>query len=324
MIYLNEEAIRSLLNWNDTVKATEAALKAVSSGKAVVSPRIYSQISTSKWMLTMPGYLDDDKYGGLACKVLTANSENANRVPPLPHVNVTVNYWNDSTGVLKAVFDGIEITNWRTAAASAVATKVLHTPKGAPQKILAVFGIGEQGRAHAECFYTCFQFEEIRIWNRTTKRATKVTKELNEKFNTTKFKVFVDKETCARGADVIVTTTSPSLEPVIKYEWLKKGIHINAVGVVGEGGTNEKHFELDEATYEHADVYVDNWVSVNIELAKLKEREIDMKAEIGEVLLGKAPHPNAEQLTVFQSLGMAVQDCAMARMIYDLHVERNQ
>lgn len=323
MIYLNEQDIKSLLTWDDTYKATEVALQGVSSGKATANPRLFTQIfNTSKWMMNMPGYLNDDKYGGWACKIITGNPLNGRGPHPLPLFEAHIMLFHETTGVLQAIFAGVEITNWRTAAASAVATKYLYTSAGKPQKVLSIFGCGDQGKAHAECFYHCFQFEEIRLWNRTTERAENIAKELNSKLGTTKFKVFKDREACSTDADVIVTATAPSPTPIIISTWLKEGIHINAVGVIGEEITEEQNFELEEEIYRNAQVYVDSWNGAKKELKKLKEYGADMKAEVGEVILGKVSKPAKEKVTIFQSLGMAAEDCAMARLVYDLHLQK--
>ncbi|XP_050298388.1 ketimine reductase mu-crystallin isoform X2 [Anthonomus grandis grandis] len=268
-------------------------------------------------MLTMSGYLEDPLYGAWVVKILTGNPNNALLPHPLPTLNANIVLFDQETGEIKALLDGTEITSWRTAAASAVATKVIHSAAAKSQKILSIFGCGEQGRAHAYCFYHLFTFDEIRLWNRTTQKAENFVRDLNKEFNTTKFKCIREKEDCARGADVIITTTNPGNEPIVKYQWLKKGVHINAVGVVGSGP--EKTFELDEETYKNSQVFVDSWEGANKELTELKAIGTDLKAEVGEVILGKVSLPVKDKITVFQSLGMASEDCAMARMIYDLY-----
>ncbi|CAG9767327.1 unnamed protein product [Ceutorhynchus assimilis] len=320
MIFISEAEIASLLTWEGTLKATEAALKAASNGTSAKTQRLYTQIlNTPKWMITMPGYLEDSKYGGWACKTLTGNPQNVNG----PTLNANIMLFDERSGALKTVLSGTEITNWRTAAASAVATKYLHSRVSNPEKVLSIFGCGEIGRAHAHCFYNSFEFIEIRLWNRTLQKAQKLASELNEKYNTTKFRVFENKEACARDADVIITATSPGKVPLIKYEWLKEGVHINATGVVGSS-LSDKTFELDREIYKHSEVYVDNWPGANAELGELTGFGANMKAEVGEVILGKIAGPDGKQISVFQSLGMASEDCAMARLIYDLYMKKQQ
>lgn len=104
MIFLSEEDIKSLLNWDDTLKATEAALKAASTKKSVQIQRVFAQIfDTPKWMLTMPGYLEDEKYGAWACKILSGNPDNNKLPTPLPDMLVNIMLLDENTGGLKAV-----------------------------------------------------------------------------------------------------------------------------------------------------------------------------------------------------------------------------
>ncbi|ENN70570.1 hypothetical protein D910_01876 [Dendroctonus ponderosae] len=313
-MFINEEEVKSVLNWDDTLEATETALRATSERKSVQPPRVFAQIfNTPKWMIAMPGYLEDSRFGGWACKILSGNPQNVHS----PTMSANIVLYDEDSGVLKAVLSAIEITSWRTAAASAVATKHLHVRTGKPQKILAIFGCGDQGKAHANCFYHCFNFEEIRLWNRTHQKAANLAAELNNKYHTLKFRAFEGNESCARDADVIVTATSPGPVPIVRSEWLKAGVHINAIGVVTSKG-EDKRYELSAETYKNAAVYVDSWEGANKELTGLLEFGAEMKAEIGDVILGNVQSGNKDR-SIFQSLGMAAEDCAMARLVYDLH-----
>lgn len=173
--------MKFVLNWDDTLKATETALRATSERKSVQPPRLFAHIfNTPKWMLSMPGYLEDSRFGGWACKILTGNPQNIDS----PTMSANIVLYDEDSGVLKAVsvprmweifrafgnstqfvnnqvISAIEITSWRTAAASAIATKYLHVGPEKPQQILAIFGCGDQGTAHANCFHHCFNFEEV-------------------------------------------------------------------------------------------------------------------------------------------------------------------
>ncbi|KAF2904599.1 hypothetical protein ILUMI_01571 [Ignelater luminosus] len=176
----------------------------------------------------MPGYLSDGRYGGLGCKLVTYFPGNPDRSRPLPSIMANIILMDDETGELKAIVDGTEITSWRTAAASAVATKYLHHGKpNSENKILSIIGAGTQGKIHAIAFQHFFKFSEVRVWNRNSERATNLVKELNGKASGT-FVAHDNVQECVREADVIVTATAAE-EPVIKNEWLKKGVHINGL-----------------------------------------------------------------------------------------------
>ncbi|XP_030764589.1 ketimine reductase mu-crystallin [Sitophilus oryzae] len=311
MLYLQEKEIGDILTWPETFEATEAALKSVSQRKVTISSRVFSEIQgTKKWMVTMSGSLEDKKYGAWCCKILTGNPENVDK--NLPSFSGSILHFDDSTGILKSVIDGRLISNYRTAAASAVATKYLFKPEQERRQILSVLGLGEQGVSHAEAFYNYFNFDEIRLWNRTSKKAQTLTNNLNKKFQTDKFKFFENNRDCVTDADVIVTATIPSDVPIVKYDWIKSTAHINAVGVSTSSG-----LELDSEIYKKAKLYVDHKNSAEIELKKLKSLGVDLGTEIGEVVLGQVSQPSPKTLTVFQSLGLVVEDCAMVRMISD-------
>ncbi|XP_076275179.1 ketimine reductase mu-crystallin [Rhynchophorus ferrugineus] len=316
MLLLDGSKVKPLLNWDETFTATESALKAVSQRRASISERVFSTLFQSQsWMVTMSGGLDDTKYGAWACKILTGNPQNVKSGLPSSSGNILL--FDETSGIPKAIIDGRDITNYRTAAASAVATKHLYISNGKPLKILAIFGAGEQGQAHAESFNHYFGFEQIRIWNRTLERATVLANKLNDQFITTKFKAFSSAEQCAKDADILITATTPGSVPILRYEWVKSGAHINAIGVsAGEG------LELDDPIYKHAKVYVDSREVAERELKKLKRLGVDLGIEVGQVALGEAPPPAVNHLTVFQSLGLIVEDCAMVRMLFDKYMKQ--
>ncbi|XP_044252724.1 ketimine reductase mu-crystallin [Tribolium madens] len=316
LLYISEEIVTKLLNWDSTFKAIETALQCTARNCAIQSPRTFTKCpKTDSRLLTMPGYLDNDTFGALGCKLVTATPNNASLAQPLPTINAYIMLFDDVTGVLKAVIAGTEITKWRTAAASAVATKYL--TQGKRLKILAILGAGNQGHIHALAFSNFFSFEEIRIWNRNKYKAETLVRALNEFSNTGKFKCYDSNKECVTGADVIVTATFSS-EPIVELGWLKPGVHINAIGA----GVNH-YSELSLDIYKTSDVYVDHADGAKVELAGLGDLGVKMRG-IGGVIAGDLPPPTLNQVTVFQSLGMAVEDCAMARLIYDLYVKECQ
>jgi thiomorpholine-carboxylate dehydrogenase len=312
VLYLGEETVKRLLNWNATFRAMETAMESVCKKRAVQSARTFTKSSrTDSLLLTMPGYLDNGSFGALGCKLVTVAPNNANLEKPLPTINSHIMLFDDATGVLKAVISGTEITQWRTAAASAVATK--HLKPSRKFEILAILGAGAQGRIHAIAFQHFFKFKEVRIWNRNRPRAERLVSELNQSSDSQEFKCFGCNRECVEGADVIVTATFAK-EAIVQLEWLKEGAHVNAVGA---GLTH--HSELSESIYLRGEVYVDHRTGAEVELVGLKELGVEFKGEIGSLIAGDLSPPPSNRITVFQSLGMAVEDCAMARLVYDLY-----
>ncbi|XP_072379290.1 ketimine reductase mu-crystallin isoform X1 [Diabrotica undecimpunctata] len=318
MIYISEDMVLRLITWDQTFQAVETAMKKYSEKQTVQNARTKTQIINKPNMLvTMPGYLNDAKYGALGCKLVSFFPGNNDLPKPMPSVLANIMLFDENSGAVKAVIGGFEITKWRTAAASAVATKHIYENRNKPCNILAILGAGQQGWAHAECFNYFFKFKEIRIWNRTSQKASQLVTELNVKHNTNIFTHVISNEECVRGADVIITVTNAP-DPIIMDDWVKSGAHINAVGL---GRTH--HSELEEKLYYHADVYIDHWEGVNSELSGLAKL-IEFKGEVGKVIMNQITTEDINRITVFQSLGMAIEDCAMSRLVYDLYIKKQK
>ncbi|XP_018580364.1 ketimine reductase mu-crystallin [Anoplophora glabripennis] len=317
MIIITEEQVSDLLNWNDTFRAVETAMLRVSQGRVVQKARVNTELLNSdNLLLTMPGYLEDKTYGALACKLVTMFKSNADMEKPLPTINANIMIFDETTGILKASIGGTQITKWRTAAASAVATKHIFSKNNKKCNVLAILGYGAQGRVHAEAFYNFFNFKEIRIWGRSVEKARLLVDELNKTLSTEAFRVAASGEECVREADVVITATYATA-PIVQFEWVKAGAHINAVGC----GTNHYN-ELDEQLYLNSDVYIDYWAGARDSLSGLEKLGVHFRGEVGDVIGGGLPIPAPDRITVFQSLGMAVEDGAMARLVFDLYQKR--
>lgn len=302
-LYLTDEFIRSnkLLQLPKLIPAIQNAMAAVSKNDEVIQPpRTIMKIpSLNGALLSMPAFCKYDD--ALACKLVTAYPKNADK--GLPSVHGTVLLFNSTTGKVCAIMDGTEITTWRTAAASAVATEYLHNGT----EVLAILGSGTQAWSHAKTLDYCFNFEQIRIWNHRYEGAQTLTKELTARG---KYAVaYHSAEECVKDADVIVTATFAS-SPILKGKWIKPGAHINAVGA----GINH-HSELDVDLYKMACVYTDTMASAETELKGLLELGITIE-EVGDIING-TKSADRGMITVFQSLGMAVEDAVSAKLIYE-------
>jgi ornithine cyclodeaminase/alanine dehydrogenase-like protein (mu-crystallin family) len=212
--------------------------------------------------------------------------------------------FSGETGETRGLVNAGAITAIRTAAVSAVATRLLARPGS---RTLAILGAGTQARAHLEALRAVIPFEHVRAWSRTPGRAS----ELPEVAEA------ASAEEAVRGADVVVTATS-AREPILHREWLAEGAHVNAVG-----SSIPTTRELDTATMAAASLYVDRRESTVNEsgdyLFALREGAIgpeDIRGEIGELLIGavEGRHSDSE-LTVFKSLGLAVEDLAAAEYV---------
>lgn len=215
------------------------------------------------------------------------------------------------TGELIAIMNASPITAIRTAAVSAVATRALAREDA---NELAIIGGGVQARSHLEAMAALSRFERARIWSRTAAHAERVAAESAAPFPV---EVAETAEAAVRGAGVVVTATS-SPEPVLRREWLADGAHVNAVG-----SSIPTTRELDTATVAGASLFVDRRESTENEsgdyLMPLREGAIGpehIRAELGDVLVGSAPgRTSAAELTVFKSLGIAIEDLAAAEHV---------
>jgi ornithine cyclodeaminase len=220
----------------------------------------------------------------------------------------TVTLFDGETGVPTAILDASAITEIRTAAVTAVATRLLSRQDA---RVLAILGAGVQGRAHVESLLRVRDFEEIRVCSRSEEHSRALA-DLDERAS-----VASCAEDAVRGADVIVTATS-SREPVLRREWLAEGAHVNAVGASSPAAR-----ELDTATVAAAALFCDSRESVRNEAGEFRlavsEGAIDgeqhIRAELGEVLAGLRPgRSDPGELTLFRSLGIGIEDIAAAQV----------
>jgi len=225
----------------------------------------------------------------------------------------TVTLFDGATGVPTAILDASAVTAVRTAAVSAVATRTLARDDA---RVLAILGAGVQGKAHLQALVGVRGFEDVRVYSPTEAHARAVAAAGDGLA-----RVVSSAEDAVRGADVVVTATS-AREPVLRRDWLEAGAHVNAVGA-----STPSVRELDVDTVAACALFCDSRESLRNEageyLLALEQGAIPgenhVRGELGEVLAASAPgRLHADELTVFRSLGLAVEDlaaaeCAVAR-----------
>jgi len=281
------------LRMADLIPAMEKALIDFSAGKATQPVRqVISVDPPGGFYGIMPALTPE----GLGQKIVTFYPPNAAKGIPTHMALIVLN--DSQTGAPLAVMDGRLITEMRTAAVSAAATKLL-IPKDA--KVLAILGSGVQARSHFEALQLVRSFEEIRVWSQTKSHAERFAKEINAKVTS--------QEDAVRGADVIVTVTS-SKTPILKGAWLKRGCHVNAVGACRHDWR-----ELDDDAMRNSVVFVDSREAAMKESGDAILSGAKIYAELGEALADKVDIKPSET-TIFKSLGMAVEDIAAALLIY--------
>ena len=291
-LFLDEEQVRKQLRMAGLIPAMEKALIDFSAGKVTQPVRSVIMIDPPGGFFGMMPALTPD---GLGIKIVTFYASNAER--GIPTHMATIFLVDPETGAPLAVMDGTLITEMRTAAVSAAATKLLASPDA---KVLAILGSGVQARSHMEALRLVKNFAEVRVWSRTPEHAERFAKEIGAKA--------MPPEDAVRDADVVVTTTN-SKTAVLKGSWLKPGCHVNAVGACRPDWR-----ELDDDAMGNV-VYVDSREAAMKESGDLILSGAKIYAELGEALTGKVPS-RANETTIFKSLGMAVEDIAAALLVY--------
>src|SRR6184192_3404270 len=291
-LHLDEDQVRKHLRMEELIPAMERALIDFSNGKVTQPVRSVITVDPRGGFFGMMPALTPE---GLGIKIVTFYATNTER--GLPTHMATIFLIDPKTGAPLAVMDGRLITEMRTAAVSAAATKLLAQPNA---KILAILGSGVQARSHAEALRLVRQFEEIRVWSPNKSHAEQFAKEIGAKA--------MSAEAAVRDADVVVTATSSRMS-ILRGAWLRPGCHVNAVGACRPDWR-----ELDDDAMRNV-IFVDSREAALKESGDVILPGAKIYAELGEAFAGKI-NSRANEITIFKSLGMAVEDIAAALLVY--------
>jgi alanine dehydrogenase len=266
----------------------------------------------------MPSYLE--RLDISAVKVVNVHPDNRAKYD-LPTVMATIILIDPKSGVPLALMGGTYITDMRTGAAGGVAAKYLARRS---VKVVGLIGAGAQARTQLMGLISLYKkLEEVRVWSRTEKTVEKYIEEMSQIYGDVAKLVPVKspKET-VEGADIIVTTTA-SREPIVQDSWISTGTHINCIGADAPGKQ-----ELDPAILKRAKILVDDWEQashsgeINVPLSKGIITRNDVLGELSEVITGqKIGRVSADEITVFTSTGLAIQDAVTANLAYKKAIE---
>ncbi len=305
VLILNQRDVEQLLDVEGCIEAMAEALSSLARGEVHLPLRpVIRPPGEDSFMGLMPVHRGGER-PLYALKTICVFPDNPRRGLD-PHQG-SVSLLDGETGELRLLANASAVTAIRTAAVSALATRTL-AREGA--RVCAIVGAGHQAHAHVPAMRAARPFERILVASRTPDAARELAKEAGVEAADT-------VEEAVRAADVVCTVTS-SAEPVLQRAWLRSGAHVNAVGAALPHAR-----ELDTATVAEAALFVDRRESAENEagdyLIPLREGAISeghIRAELGEVLIGAAPgRESDEQLTVFESLGLAVEDLAAAEYL---------
>jgi ornithine cyclodeaminase/alanine dehydrogenase-like protein (mu-crystallin family) len=289
-----EQEIASVLSYGTLIPAMERALIAFSAGRVTQPVRSLLTVEEEQRFLgLMPAAMPE----GMGAKLVCFYPKNA--ALGLPTHLATIALFDTETGTPLALLDGRLITEMRTAAVSAAVTRHV---AAAHVGVLALVGAGVQAQAHLEALRHVCRIDEVRVWSPTRARA--------QRFAQRHGAVALELESAVRGADVIVTATL-AREALVRGEWLKAGSHVNAIGAC-----RPTWRELDDAAVAGNTLIVDSREAALIESGDVILSKAQIFAEAGEVFAGTRRPPRGAT-TVFKSLGLAVEDIAAARLVYD-------
>jgi alanine dehydrogenase len=298
LLFIGRDDVERLLELDALIDALEDGFRSLSGGAASVPQRTAAR-SDAGLLGVMPGYVP-----GLGLEAKLVSVFPGNHELGLPSHQALIALFDESSGAPLAVMDGTYITAIRTAAASALATRML---AGNEARVLAILGAGVQGSAHLEMVPRVRDFHEVRIASRSADHAEALASRSKLARAMRSF------EDATRGADVVCCCTDAA-SPILSRDWLSAGAHVTSVG------SNIAGPELDQATVTEASLFVESRAAFapppagSAELAGLDPATA---RELGEVLNGTAPgRASADEITVYKSMGHAVEDAVAAALVY--------
>jgi ornithine cyclodeaminase/alanine dehydrogenase-like protein (mu-crystallin family) len=309
LLVINSKQVRDLLPMNECMDAMEGALMALRRGEAINPLRLVTALPEQHgYLITMPSVVS----GAMGVKMISVMPGN-HGTPYDSHMGAVMLFETEH-GVPLALMEAGAITAIRTAAVSGAATRLLARKDAGD---LAILGSGVQAQTHLEAMQVARQLRRVRVWSRNFEHAQAFAERESARIGIA-IEAMPTVQAAVAGADLICTTTA-TREPVLMGEWVADGTHLNVVGA-----SLPTARETDTALMVKARLFVDRRESTLNEagdfLIPKQEGAIDdnhIQAELGELLLGQARGRHlAEDVTLFKSLGLAIEDLASAQLIY--------
>lgn len=315
ILWLNQKDVKSVLDMPAAMDVVEKAFKQHGLKKVQMPPKTYLYFEKHNGDLrTMPSFLEAQDITGV--KIVNVHPDNL--MIGLPTVMALVVLNSTKTGAPLAIMDGTYLTDIRTGAAGGIAAKHLARPDS---RVVGMVGAGNQARTQLLALAQVFDIEQVRITSKVISHYKEFEKEMEGIVDCELIKTPHVEEVC--DCDILVTTT-PVRSPVVKSEWVKEGTHINAIGADAKGKQ-----ELDSQLLTRAKVVVDDIVQashsgeVNVPLSTGVISSKDIYCELGEVIAGvRSGRESDDEITIFDSTGLAIQDLATANLAFERAVER--
>ncbi len=320
-LILTATQVEKLLDMKEVIEAVEGAFRYKGLGKVQMPAKVYLDFPRYTGDLrTMPSYVED--LDTAAVKIVNVHPNNI-KEHGMRTVMATLLLVDPRTGAPIAFMDATHITGMRTGAASAVASKYLAKKR---PKVVGMVGAGNQAHTQLLALLTHYGgFESVRVCDMYSEKAWEMAREFGKRYedDLPDIKAVPSPMDCVKGADIVVTAT-PSRKPLVLNDWVSNGTHFNCIGADAPGKQ-----ELDPMILRRSRLVIDDWEQashsgeINVPLhAGLLSRK-DVSAEIGEVVAGHRPgRQSDEEITVFCSTGLAVQDCVTAKLVYDAAIKK--
>jgi len=313
VLLLCEDEIASLLSIGEVMDAVENAFKEYALGYVQMPPKLYLSYPEDKGDLrTMPCYIERLEVS--AVKIVNSHPENPKKFG-LPTVMAIVILTDPKNGQPLAIMSGRNITAMRTAAAGGIAAKYLARKES---RVVGLVGAGVQARTQLLALCSVYEnLEKVKVWDISSSARKNYVDEMQPRFAESKIVSVNRLRDAVEGADIIVTTT-PSRKPLVMNDWVPAGVHINCIGADAPGKQ-----ELDPAILQRAKIVVDCWEQalhggeINVPLTSGLITKDNVWAELGEIVAGfKSARTLKDEVTVFDSTGLAIQDAATAGLAY--------
>ncbi|QLC50274.1 alanine dehydrogenase [Methanolobus zinderi] len=315
ILWLDQSDVKSVLDMSSTLSAVESGFREHGLKKVQMPPKSYLYFTEHNGDLrTMPSFMEEQDISGV--KIVNVHPDN--REKGLPTVMAVVVLNSTETGAPLAVMDGSYLTDMRTGAAGGVATKYLARRDS---RVVGMVGVGDQARTQLLAISEVMDIDEVKITSRKPSSCDSFEKEMKQAVNCDFTRKGSIEDVC--DCDVLVTTT-PVRSPIVRSEWVRDGTHINAIGADAMGKQ-----ELESSLLKRSKVIVDDIVQashsgeVNVSISSGAFAESEIYAELGEIVAGTKPgRESDEEITIFDSTGLAVQDLVTANMVYEKALEK--
>lgn len=307
-LLLSEDDVSQVLTMNAALEAVEESFRALGAAEAQNQPRRRIRIR-SGMLHTMSASLPSRKAFGIKAYASVRGQ-----------TRFLVAVWDTDTGAVKALIEADRLGQIRTGAASGVATKYLAR---ADASVLGMIGTGWQARSQVEAICAARPMQQVRVFGRDLERRQAFAEEM-QRVTGVETVPADSAEAAVRDADVVATMTS-SAEPVLLGEWLRPGVHVNAAG---SNATNRQEIDV-EAVRRSGLIVVDQLEGARLEAGDLTAAaeagalDWDQMIELGAIVTGQHPgRTDDQQITLFESQGLAIQDMAAAAHVYEQARER--